>query len=305
MSSLWLSFRRRGPLSGRSVALHGSRLFLVFFTVWLAYTQTQPAANGLSMKQLKEDLYVIEGTSNGSGDVGNVAVYLTSEGVILVDDRFDQDYADILAKVKTLTDLPVKYIVNTHHHGDHTGGNAKFFASQNLSEILIHANARKHMVDGKMPGIPRVTFTDEASLFLGGKEVRAIYPGKGHTDGDIAVYFPARKVVCLGDLMAGTNGVTNPVVDYTSGGSLGAWPATLDAVLKLDVDTVIPGHGAVTDKAGLTAHRTKVAAIRERIKTMVTGHNTKEEITQAMLSQFDFKPINMRGLDGMIAELGR
>src|SRR5207302_3039622 len=133
------------------------------------------------------------------------------------------------------------------------------------AEIVIQDNARKHMIATNMPGAPRIAFSKEASVFLGGKEVRAIYNGRGHTDGDVAVYIPALRAVHLGDLMAGTRGVTNPVMDYNSGGSLGAWPATLDGVLKLDIDIVIPGHGAVTNKAGLEAHRNKIEAIRTRV----------------------------------------
>ena len=105
-----------------------------------------------------------------------------------------------------------------------------------------------------------------------------------------------------GDLMAGTRGVSNPTVDYSAGGRLRDWPATLDGVLKLDIDTVIPGHGAVTNKEGLIAHRNKVQAIRDRIGEMVHHGKSKEDIGKEMVSVFDFKPINMAGLDGMIAE---
>ena len=144
----------------------------------------------LNIKKLKNELYVIEGTSNGSGDVGNVAVYVTSEGVILVDDRFAQDYDLIVAAVKRVTSQPIRYVINTHHHGDHTGSNLRFLAT---SELIAHTNARKHMLEGNMPGPPQITFTNQTSVFLGGKEVRAIYYGRGHTDGDIAVYFPAEQ----------------------------------------------------------------------------------------------------------------
>jgi cyclase len=270
--------------------------------VWAARTQTPDDASQLPpIHLLKENLYEIEGTSHGSDDVGNVAVYVTGEGVILVDDRFDQDHEKILAVVKSVTDQPVRYVINTHHHGDHTGGNAKFLSSV---QIVAQTNARRHMVDNKMPGLPQIAFHDEADVFLGGKEVRAIYNGRGHTDGDIAVYFPAERTVHLGDLLAGTNGVTNPVMDYSSGASLREWPATLDGVLKLDFDTVIPGHGAVITKDGLLAHRTKVAAIRDRVDGMVHSGKSKDDIRLVLLHDFDFKPINMNGLDGMMAELG-
>lgn len=272
---------------------------LSVLVAWIAYTQTAPT-QPLTYKQLKDDLWVIDGTSNGASDAGNIAVLITSEGVILVDDRFAQDYTEVMAALHKITSLPVKYVVNTHHHGDHTGGNAQMMPS---AQILIQANARKHMVDSKMPGVPNITYSSEASVFLGGKEVRAIYNGRGHTDGDVAVYIPHDRAVHLGDLMAGTRGVTNPVMDYANGASLKAWPATLDGALKLDPEIVIPGHGSVTDKAGLLAHRQKVAAVLERVTHMVHENKSKEDISKAMVAEFDFKPINLRPLDGLIAEL--
>jgi cyclase len=282
-----------------ALLIRGAAGLLAFLGAWVSYTQTESQAP-LSVKQLKDDLYVIEGTSNGANDVGNVTIYVTSEGVILVDDRFEQDYADVVAAVKKITVLPVRYVINTHHHGDHTGSNARFLPAV---EIIAHANARKHMIDGKMPGPPRIVFTSESDVFLGGKEVRVIYNGRGHTDGDVAVYFPAARAVALGDLLAGTRGVTNPVMDYASGGSIRAWPATLDGVLKLDIDIVIPGHGAVTTKDGLVAHRNKVAAILSRAEDLVRANRSKDEISKLLVAEFDYKPINLRSLDGMIAEL--
>jgi cyclase len=227
-------------------------------------------------------------------------VLVTSEGVILVDDRFTQDFPEVMAVVKKITPLPVKYVVNTHHHGDHTGGNAQMMPS---AQIIIQANARKHMIESKMPGAPNITFTQEASVFLGGKEVRAVYTGRGHTDGDVAVYIPHDRAVHLGDLMAGTNGVTNPVMDYANGASLKAWPSTLDGAIKLDPEIVIPGHGAVTNKAGLLAHRDKIAAVLQRATILVHENKSKDDLSKAMVAEFDFKPINLRPLDGLMAEL--
>src|SRR5258708_2847023 len=131
--------------------------------LWTAYTQNAPTSP-LSFKQLKDDLWVIEGTSKGSDDAGNIAVLVTNEGVILVDDRFTQDFPEVMAAVRKISPLPVKYVVNTHHHGDHTGGNALMSAS---AQLLIQANARKHMIDTKMPGPPSITFTREGAIFLG------------------------------------------------------------------------------------------------------------------------------------------
>jgi cyclase len=158
-----------------------------------------------------------------------------------------------VAQVKSVTSQPVKYILSTHYHADHSGGNAKFLPT---AEIISTANARTNIVNHTQQSNPppvvapaRVTFTEETAVFLGGKEVRARYFGRGHTNGDAIVYFPALRTIHTGDLMAGTT----PLIDYPGGGSVVEWVKTLDAAMKLDFDTVIPGHGAVTTKAGLPA----------------------------------------------------
>src|ERR1700687_3039984 len=127
---------------------------------WIAYTQNQAKQPPqLTINKVKEDLYYIE------GDGGNVAVYITSEGVILVDDKYEQDFEGIVAKVKSVTNQPVKYILSTHHHADHSGGNTKFAAS---TEIISTLNAHNNIVRKVQSNAPpnmiaaRVTFTDES-----------------------------------------------------------------------------------------------------------------------------------------------
>ena len=235
------------------------------------------------------------------GDGGNVAVYITNEGVILVDDKFEYDFNDIVDKVKSVTSQPIKYVLNTHHHGDHTGSNAKFLPT---AEIISHVNARKNIIDLKQPGAPRVTFTQETSVFLGGKEVRARYFGRGHTNGDVMIYFPALKVLHTGDLMAGSS----PLIDYGGGGSLVEWPATLDEALKIDFDTVIPGHGPIAKKADLLAYRNNVDKLKGHISGLIRQGKSKEEIAKVMTSEYGWAPGGLqmtRGFEGMLAELKR
>jgi cyclase len=199
----------------------------------------------------------------------------------------------------------VKYVVSTHHHSDHTGGNVKFLPT---AEIISTANARANIVEHKQPGAPadlapaRVVFTDECSVFLGGKEVRARYFGRGHTNGDAIVYFPALRTIHTGDLMAGTT----PLIDYMGGGSLKAWTQTLDEALKLDFDTVIPGHGPVTNKAGLLAYRNNVEKLRNRAAGLIREGKSQEEVGKVMAAEFGWGPNSMQmqwSLPGMMAEL--
>src|SRR5215469_6359650 len=159
--------------------------------LWLAWAQQQPR-QPLTIDKVTSNLWVIMGPG------GNVAVMPTSEGVIVVDDKYAQDAPDIMAKIKTVTDKPVRYVLNTHQHGDHTGGNEAMMAAN--AQILITKQARANMVEGKMPGLPQITFTDETQVFLGGKQVAAKYVGRGHTNGDAVVYFPSERVLHTGDL---------------------------------------------------------------------------------------------------------
>lgn len=279
------------------VRFSGALLFLV--GTWVAYTQNANQPQPLKLNQVKPDLYEIE------GDGGNVAFYVTGEGVIMVDDKYEQDHDQIVAKVKSVTDQPIRYILNTHHHADHSGGNVKFISTV---EIISTANARANIVEHKQPTAPadmapaRVTFNDETAVFLGGKEVRAKYFGRGHTNGDAVVYFPALRTLHTGDLMAGTT----PLIDYTGGGSVVEWTKTLDGALTLDFDTVIPGHGAVTNKAGLVAYRNNVEKLRNRAQGLIREGKSQEEVGKVMAAEFGWAPNSMQAqwsLPGIMKEL--
>jgi cyclase len=279
-----------------AIRLFGGSLLLL--GAWVAYTQT-PAPPQLTMNQVKDDLYEIV------GDGGNVAVYITNEGVILIDDKFEQDYDQIMAKVKSVTNQPIKYILSTHHHSDHSGGNVKFASAV---QIISTANARANIVDKKQAGAPAnmtpasVVFTEETAVFLGGKEVRARYFGRGHTNGDAVIYFPLLKTLHTGDLMAGAT----PLIDYPGGGSVVEWTKTLDQALKLDFDTVIPGHGNVTDKAGLLTYRNNVEKLRNRATGLIREGKSQDEVGKVMTAEFGWAANSLQmqwSLPGMMAEL--
>jgi glyoxylase-like metal-dependent hydrolase (beta-lactamase superfamily II) len=210
-----------------------------------------------------------------------------------------------MEKIRSVTNLPVKYVLSTHYHSDHSGGNAKFLPT---AEVISTANARTNIVEHKQSNAQpnmqpaRVVFTVESSVFLGGKEVRAHFYGRGHTNGDAVIYFPAEKVMHTGDLMAGNT----PLIDYPGGGSLADWPNTLDQVLKVDFDTVIPGHGPVTNKAGLKAYRDSVEKEKSRTTELIRQGKSQAEVGKAMIDEFHWTANGLQmqwSLPGMMAEL--
>jgi glyoxylase-like metal-dependent hydrolase (beta-lactamase superfamily II) len=281
-------------------------VFVLLMTTQALCGQAPQAPVPSKVQKLADDLYVI--LSEGS----NTTVYLTDEGVILVDTKFDRNHDDIIAKVKELTNKPIKYIINTHAHVDHTGGNAKMLPGP---EIIGSARLRDAMMKGKLAGAPTVTFADEMSIFLGGKEVVVRHFGPCHTDGDTWIYFPARKALASGDCFntgngQGVNLTGSPTfafyIDYNTGGSLNGRAKVADAALKLDWNTVIPGHGPVTDRAGFMKWRTDTDAIRNRVTSMVREGKTKDDVTKMLVNEFGWDPMGRattNSIDGMMAEM--
>jgi cyclase len=254
------------------IALLLSTIGALILAAVLPAQQGKPAAP-MRIEQVKEGLYVIRGPFNrcapngctpAYGDdgllheAGDVAVRVTSEGLILVDNKYQENVAEILEKVKSISTLPVKYVLNTHHHTDHAGGDATFIKT---TEIIAHRNVRENFLRNKQPGAPRVTFTDQASVFLGGVEARAYYFGRGHTNGDAVIYFPDLRVIHTGDLI--TAGM--PVLDYRNGASAVEWVSVLDKILALDFDVVIPGHGPLLDRERIRSDRQKLVTMNERM----------------------------------------
>jgi glyoxylase-like metal-dependent hydrolase (beta-lactamase superfamily II) len=227
----------------------------------LSAQQAKPA-KPMQIEKVKDGLYVIRGpfnpcAPNGCGgaygddgllhEAGDVAVRVTPEGLILVDDKFQNNVTEILEHVKSVSALPIRYLLNTHHHSDHAGGDAVFI---NTTEIIAHRNVRENFLRNKQPGAPRVTFNDQASVFLGNVEVRAYYFGRGHTNGDAWVVFPALRAMHAGDIFSGKN---IPGLDAVNGGSGLAIADTLTKAADTvkNIDTIITGHSSTMTVADL------------------------------------------------------
>jgi len=270
--------------------------FLVALAGAYVYGQGAPQPSTLDVVKVRDDLFVI----HNAVVPGNVTVLVTNEGVVLVDDKFAVDYDNIVAEVKKLTPQPIKYVVNTHHHGDHSGGNARMLAAG--AQVITSEASRRYMADANQPGQATVTFADRGFIHLGGKAVELYQFGRAHTGGDTFVYFPQHRVLAAGD--AYTLAPETPqLVDYANGGSAKDWPMTLDRALQLDFDTVVPGHGTVVTKADFKAFRDDTMAVRTKVHDMIVQKRTKDEIWAMLQRDHKWNQFQLRMLDGLMIEL--
>ena len=266
----------------------------------------QPTGEPFStdIRKIKDGLFVIPGY-DGAVTGGNVAVRVTSEGTMIVDDRFPPSSREIAGKVRSVTSQPIKYVLSTHSHGDHSGGHPEFIE---VAEIIAHRNNRANMVRNKQAAPPRVVFADQASVFLGGAEVQAIHLGRGHTNGDAVIYFPDLRTIHTGDLVVWgkrTDGsILTPFIDRSNGGSLVQWVTTLDGVLKLDFDTAIPGHGPVLTKENVRTFRQNLVTLRQRMIEIVKAGGTKEDLAKRLKTDDLGWPFPQERLDELWDEFG-
>jgi glyoxylase-like metal-dependent hydrolase (beta-lactamase superfamily II) len=265
----------------------------------------QPTGEPFSttIRVVKPGLWVIPGY-DGQVTGGNTAVRGTPDGVLIVDTRFGEASKEIVPKVKSVTSQPIKYVLSTHSHNDHTGGNPLFAGT---AELIAHRNVRANMIRGKQAAPPQVVFNDEASVFLGNVEVQMKYLGRGHTNGDAVIYFPDLKVVHAGDLVVWgkrTDGsLLTPFADTDNGGSLFEWLPTIDRLLQIDFDTAIPGHGPVLTKNDVRAFREKIATLRQRVTDLVQARVTKSDFGKKLKTDDLNWPFPQARLDAMYDEM--
>jgi glyoxylase-like metal-dependent hydrolase (beta-lactamase superfamily II) len=241
-----------------------------------SFTPEQEAR--LQITQVKDGLYVLPGF-DGAQSGGNVAVRVTTDGVVIVDNKFPYSFDFITEQISSVTNQPIKYVLNTHHHGDHAGSNADFMAN---ADVIAHRNARANIVRNNQTGAPRVIFADETAVFLGGAEVQAHHFGRGHTNGDAIVYFPDLRTVHTGDLFIYGDRLDGstlaPFWDFGNGGSAAEWPTTLNGLLELDFDTVIPGHGPILTKDDVRTFRNKLETVLDRVRGEIDAGATRDNI---------------------------
>jgi glyoxylase-like metal-dependent hydrolase (beta-lactamase superfamily II) len=224
--------------------------FSLLFMAGVAVAQQDFSKVQIKVTKVAGTVYMLEGAG------GNIGVSVGEDGVVLVDDQFAPLAPKIREALKGITDKPIKFVLNTHFHGDHTGGNAQFSSE---APIIAQENVRKRLKEGGMvagtevkpaskEALPVITFNDRATVHLNGEDIRAIHFPNGHTDGDSVIFFPQSNVVHMGDDFV-TYGF--PFVDVRSGGSVSGMIAGVEKVLGMTPPDakIIPGHGPLSTPA--------------------------------------------------------
>ena len=242
--------------------------------------------------QLSDNIYYLQGQG------GNIGVSVGDDGIFLIDDQFAPLSEKILDALEDLSDEPLRFVLNTHHHGDHTGGNANMAAEGAV--IIAHENVRRILRDGftggdlsqalteeQSQGLPFVTFTDTVNFHLNGDFIHVFHIGPGHTGGDSFVYFYEDNIIHTGDVFRTT---TYPRVDAGSGGTFQGIVESYEQLLEVsNADTrFLPGHGVVSSQADVREQLMMFYTIRNRVQDAINRGMSLDQIMSANLtSEFD------------------
>jgi glyoxylase-like metal-dependent hydrolase (beta-lactamase superfamily II) len=282
-------------MSSRVITSFCGAAALLFASASQAQFGTQPAE--LSIIKIRDDMYVISNVAVP----GLTTALVTNDGVLLVDDKFEIDHDNIVRLLKTVTNQPVKYVINTHYHADHSGGNAKLQALDALAVASTEARAR--MVAANQGGQPDITVGNHAELYIGGKAVEIHKVGRAHTDGDVVVLFPEHRVLAAGDIFANGPGTSAQLVDYAGGGSAKNWPNAIGDALQLEFDTVVPGHGLVSTRADFQDYQKRAARFAATLQELVSQGKSRADIEAVVRAEYAWEDFHvMLALDGLIAE---
>ncbi len=278
-------------MNARALALAGA---------FVALSGLPAAAQGdLSAVEIKAER-VADGIYMLTGSGGNLGLSVGEDGAYLIDDQYAPLSVKILAAVKELTPEPVRFVVNTHYHGDHTGGNENMGEAGAL--LVAHENVRRRMAAGTFMkafnrqvepapagALPVVTFTDAVTFHWNGEEIRVFFVGPAHTDGDAIIHFVKADVFHMGDTLF--NGIY-PFIDVSAGGRVDGMIAAVDRVLKVasEKTRLIAGHGPLATRADLQVYRDMLAQVRDRVAKLKAEGKTAEQIVAAKpTADFDEK----------------
>jgi glyoxylase-like metal-dependent hydrolase (beta-lactamase superfamily II) len=271
-----MNVRRAGP--ALAAALLGGLVAVVV-------AQTDFSKVEVRTEKLADDVWVLYGAG------GNIGLCSGPDGAMLVDDQFAPLSEKILAAVKAANDVPLRWVVNTHWHGDHVGGNEAMAAAG--ATLIAHDRVRQRLIEGQdnktfnrkvdpapVKALPLITFNDSTTLHVNGEDAVAFHVPPAHTDGDVVVWFPKANVVHMGDTFFSS---TYPIIDLESGGHIDGLIATSERVLPRigDATKVIPGHGQVSDKAGLQRYHDMLVGVRAAVAKLVKQKKSVDDAVAA------------------------
>ena len=240
--------------------------------------------------KLSANFYMLEAMGPMGAVGGTMGVLTGPDGIFMVDANFVQMGDKTVAAVKKISSGPIRFVINTHVHGDHTGGDealakagAVIMARDELRFRLAHPAPAANGTPAPVPSamaLPLVTYRGQMTFHVNGEDVEAIPIPAAHTDGDTMVHFPAEDIIMTGDYF---RSLGYPNIDIANGGSLKGMVDGIGRTIGMcgPKTKVIPGHGEIVDRAGLTAHRDMILAIRDKIEPMVKQGKTVEEVIAA------------------------
>jgi len=268
----------------RSAALMFAAALEVCCTSALAQPKDWDAIQ-IKSSRVSEHVYMLE------GEGGNIGVSAGDDGVFLIDDQYAPLTPKVVAAVKEISDKPIRFLINTHWHGDHTGGNENLGKAGVL--IIAHDNVYKRLSEGGViellkqsyppaskAALPVITFNDTATLHLNGDDVTAHHLPPAHTDGDSYIQFRKENVIHTGDVFASYR---YPFIDVQSGGSVRGVVRAIDHLLPLidEKTKIIPGHGGLPSKKDVLAYRRMIATVADRVESMAKAGKSLQEVIAA------------------------
>lgn len=258
-----------------------SMILAAFLIATAALAQQDMNKVEIKVTKVAGTVYMLEGAG------GNIGVSVGDDGIVIVDDEYAALAPKIIAALNGITDKPIKFIINTHYHGDHTGGNEVFARS---GTIIAQENVRKRLQSGTKNGtretppapkiaLPVITFNDRAGVHVNGEDIRATHYPHGHTDGDAVIEFTQSNVIHMGDDFFNGN---FPFIDTENGGSARGMLAAVDNVLgrMRDDAKVIPGHGPLGDKAALREFADMLRGTTDAVGAAIKAGKTLDQMKQ-------------------------
>ncbi len=274
----------------RLKTLIGTVLTAVLATTGAMSQQTEEVV--IQVEQVAKNVYMLQGRG------GNIGVSVGEDGIFLIDDQYAPVTDGIVEAIRRVSEEPIRFVINTHWHFDHTGGNENFGNKGVL--IIAHDNVRKRMsVDQFMEdfgrevkaspkvALPVVTFDSATTLHMNDDSVKAFHVENAHTDGDAIIHFTKQNVFHMGDIFFNK---LYPFIDSGSGGSVDGVIAAANMILEMadDETVIIPGHGPLSNKAELTEYRDMLVTVRDRISALIAQGKTQDEVMAAApTAEFD------------------